>query len=237
MARSTEPTQSSSRRALARAAREATSGKLDEQFPLLVRQADMNLNGMIANRANELPRDELGSKTPDHENDRVDISPSSNDSFQAPHLAAAPHIVHDLVPALSELHHAPRGRAKAAAKIVTTGRTHDRDATPLTLGREFSDRAAQLDRGTKRLELAVTELVLPKDQRRRSIFSMLTYHMMYSIQPLADSVRSFAEHFVNGTLRELMQRSFMMVTTIAPNIGCDNAAKLAKSRYAHAEPC
>ena len=116
-------------------------------------------------------------------------------------------------------------------------RTHTRHATPLTVGQELSDRAAQLGSGAKRLELAVTELVLPENQPTCAILSTLTYCMMHSIQLLAEAARSFAEHFVSNTLPELKQRSLMMVTTLAPNIGCDNAAKMTQSERARAELC
>ncbi len=229
-------------RTIARAASEATGGKLDEQFPPALWQtgprADTNLNDVIANRVNGLPGDELGSKIPVAQNNHVDIGPSSNNSFPtAIQVAAAPNIVHDVVPLLSELHRALRGKEKAFAKIVKIDRAHTRHATPLTVGQELSDRAAQLGCGAKWLELAVTELVLPENQPTCTILSTLTYCMMHSIQLLADAVCSFAEHFVSDTLRELKQRSLMMVTTLAPNIGCDNAAKMTQSEHARAELC
>jgi fumarate hydratase class II len=105
-------------------------------------------------------------------------------------------------------------------------------ATPLTLGQQSSDHAAGLASGTKRPTLAVTELTLPENPPDCAILSLLTYCMMHSIQQLADSVRSFAEHFVKVTLRESMQRSLLMVTARAPKIGCDNAAKMTQSKRA-----
>src|ERR1700736_2719849 len=152
-------------RAIIRAAREVIEGKLDDHFPLVVwqtgsgTQTNMNLNEVIANRANELLGGELGTKKPVHPNDHVNMSQSSNDSFPtAMHIAAAQRIVADLIPALSELLRALRDKEKAFAKIVKIGRTHTQDATPLTLGQEFSGYAAQVESGIARLRLAVMEL-------------------------------------------------------------------------------
>src|SRR6267143_1507398 len=104
-----------------------------------------------ANRANELLGGELGAKTPVHPNDHVNMSQSSNDSFPtAMHIAAAIRIVADLIPALSELHRALGKKEKAFAHIVKIGRTHTQDATPLTLGQEFSGYAAQVESGIGR---------------------------------------------------------------------------------------
>src|ERR1700738_3752528 len=152
-------------RAIARAAREVIDGKLDDHFPLVVwqtgsgTQTNMNLNEVIANRASELLGGELGAKTPVHPNDHVNMSQSSNDSFPtAMHIAAAMGIVGDLIPALSELHRALRKKEKAFAHIVKVVRTHTQDATPLTLGQEFSGYAAQVESGIARLRVAVSDL-------------------------------------------------------------------------------
>src|SRR3978361_603372 len=152
-------------RAIVRAAREVIDGKLDDHFPLVVwqtgsgTQTNMNINEVIANRANELLGGELGSKKPVHPNDHVNMSQSSNDSFPtAMHIAAAQRITADLIPALEKLHRALRKTEKAFAKIVKIGRTHTQDATPLTLGQEFSGYAAQVGRGLARLRLAVRDL-------------------------------------------------------------------------------
>src|SRR3982075_94735 len=151
--------------AIIRAAREVIDGKLDDHFPLVVwqtgsgTQTNMNLNEVIANRANELLGGELGAQKPVHPNDHVNMSQSSNDSFPtAMHIAAAMHIVGDLVPALSELHRALRQKEKAFAHIVKIGRTHTQDATPLTLGQEFSGYAAQVESGIARLRIAIKDL-------------------------------------------------------------------------------
>jgi fumarate hydratase class II len=360
-------------RAIIRAAREVIDGKLDDHFPLVVwqtgsgTQTNMNLNEVIANRANELLGGKLGAKSPVHPNDHVNMSQSSNDSFPtAMHIAAAMHIVGDLVPALSELHRALRQKEKAFAHIVKIGRTHTQDATPLTLGQEFSGYAAQVESGIARLRVAVKdlyplaqggtavgtglnskpkfaglfarhaakitklpftsarnkfealashdayvfvhgainsvatglfkiandirllasgprsglgELILPENEPGSSIMPgkvnptqceamtmvccqvfgnhttitvagsqghfelnvykpVLAYCMMHSIELLADVTRSFTEHCVVGIradekrIRDLMERSLMLVTALAPKIGYDNAAKVAKSAHA-----
>src|SRR3979409_1643877 len=152
-------------RAIIRAAREVIDGKFDDHFPLVVwqtgsgTQTNMNLNEVIANRANELLGGERGAKKPVHPNDHVNMSQSSNDSFPtAMHIAAATGIIADLIPALSELHRELRKKEKAFAKIVKIGRTHTQDATPLTLGQEFSGYAAQVESGIARLRAAVKDL-------------------------------------------------------------------------------
>jgi fumarate hydratase class II len=359
--------------AISRAAREVIDGKLDDHFPLVVwqtgsgTQTNMNLNEVIANRANELLGGERGAKKPVHPNDHVNMSQSSNDSFPtAMHIAAAEGIVHALIPALSELHRALRKKEKAFAKIVKIGRTHTQDATPLTLGQEFSGYAAQVESGLARLKVAIKdlyplaqggtavgtglnskprfaklfakhtaaitklpftsapnkfealasndayvfvhgainsvatglfkiandirflgsgprsglgELILPENEPGSSIMPgkvnptqceamtmvccqvfgnhtaitvagsqghfelnvykpVLAYCMMHSIQLLADAARSFTGHCVNGIradekrIDELMRRSLMLVTALAPKIGYDNAAKVAKSAHA-----
>ena len=360
-------------RAIARAAREVIDGKLDDHFPLVVwqtgsgTQSNMNLNEVIANRANELLGGELGAKKPVHPNDHVNMSQSSNDSFPtAMHIAAASSIVDTLIPALEELLGALQTKQKAFAGIVKIGRTHTQDATPLTLGQEFSGYAAQVESGIARLHLVLKqlyplaqggtavgtglnskprfaklfakqvaqitklpftsatnkfealasndayvfahgainsvatglfkiandirllgsgprsglgELILPENEPGSSIMPgkvnptqceamtmvccqvfgnhtaitvagsqghfelnvykpFLAHCMMQSIQLLADAARSFTEHCVVGIradekrIRELMERSLMLVTALAPKIGYDNAAKVAKSAHA-----
>src|SRR5258708_18919375 len=118
-------------RAIARAAREVIDGEFDDHFPLVVwqtgsgTQSNMNLNEVIANRANELLGGKLGAKKPVHPNDHVSMSQSSNDSFPtAMHIAAATGIKADLIPALGELHRALRNKQEEFAHIVKIGRTH-----------------------------------------------------------------------------------------------------------------
>ncbi|MET0868016.1 MAG: lyase family protein, partial [Pseudorhodoplanes sp.] len=141
-------------KAIVAAAQEVMDGKLDGHFPLVVwqtgsgTQTNMNLNEVIGNRANEMLGAPLGGKSPVHPNDHVNMSQSSNDSFPtAMHIAAAMEITKDLIPALTHMHAALRDKEKAFAKIVKIGRTHTQDATPLTLGQEFSGYAAQVKNG------------------------------------------------------------------------------------------
>ena len=140
-------------------------GKLDEHFPLVVwqtgsgTQSNMNLNEVIANRANELLGGKRGEKSPVHPNDHVNMSQSSNDVFPtAMHIAAAAEIVHTLEPALAHLQKALERKAKEFAKIVKIGRTHTQDATPLTLGQEFSGYAEQVKLGLARVRIAAKQL-------------------------------------------------------------------------------
>ena len=360
-------------RAIVRAAREVIDGQLDDNFPLVVwqtgsgTQSNMNLNEVIANRASELLGGEPGTKKPVHPNDHVNMSQSSNDSFPtAMHIAAAERITHDLLPALTELLKALRQKEKAFARIVKIGRTHTQDATPLTLGQEFSGYAAQVESGIARIRAAAKdlyplaqggtavgtglnskprfaklfarqvaaltrlpftsaqnkfealasndayvfvhgainamatglfkiandirllgsgprsglgELILPENEPGSSIMPgkvnptqceavtmvccqifgnhtaitvagsqghfelnvykpVLAHCMLQSIQLMADVVRSFTEHCVVGIradekrIDELMQRSLMLVTALAPKIGYDNAAKVAKTAHA-----
>ena len=359
--------------AIVAAAQEVIDGKLDDHFPLVVwqtgsgTQTNMNLNEVIANRANELLGGKLGAKAPVHPNDHVNMSQSSNDSFPtAMHIAAAMRMTADLIPALETLHRALRKKEKAFAHIVKIGRTHTQDATPLTLGQEFSGYAAQVESGIARLRVAVRdlyplaqggtavgtglnskpgfarafarhvakitklpftsaankfealasndayvfahgainsmatglfkiandirllgsgprsglgELILPENEPGSSIMPgkvnptqceamtmvcceifghhttitvagsqghfelnvykpVLAYGMMHSIQLMADVALSFTEHCVEGIradekrIRELMERSLMLVTALAPRIGYDSAAKVAKSAHA-----
>jgi fumarate hydratase class II len=359
--------------AIMRAAKEVIEGKLDDHFPLVVwqtgsgTQTNMNVNEVIANRANELLGGKLGAKEPVHPNDHVNMSQSSNDSFPtAMHIAAAQGIVRNLIPALGELHNELRKKEKAFAKIVKIGRTHAQDATPLTLGQEFSGYAAQIEHAIARVKTTVKELyplaqggtavgtglnskprfaklfakhvaeitklpftsapnkfealashdgyvlahgainsvatglfkiandirflgsgprsglgelILPENEPGSSIMPgkvnptqceamtmvcsqvfghqttvtlagsqghfelndykpVLAYCMMHSIQLLTSATRSFTEHCVAGIradqtrIKELMQRSLMLVTALAPKIGYDNAAKVAKAAHA-----
>ena len=151
--------------AIGDAAREVIDGKLDDEFPLVVwqtgsgTQTNMNVNEVIANRANERLGGTRGSKSPVHPNDHVNMSQSSNDSFPtAMHIAAVERITADLLPALDELHGALKAKEVAFAGIVKIGRTHTQDATPLTLGQEFSGYAAQVASAATRIRAASQEL-------------------------------------------------------------------------------
>ena len=360
--------------AIVRVAKEISEGQLDEHFPLLVwqtgsgTQTNMNVNEVIANRANLALGGELGARKPVHPNDHVNMSQSSNDSFpSAMHIAAATEIAVLLNPALAHLHEALERKSKAFASIVKIGRTHTMDATPLTLGQEFSGYAAQVKSSIHRVRLglkelfplpqggtavgtglnskkrfaklfaarvaAITrlpfvsapnkfehmaghdayvfahgaivsaatalfkiandirflgsgprsglgELILPANELGSSIMPgktnptqsealtmvccqvfgnhtaittaasqghfelnvykpVLAYCMLQSIRLLANAARSFADNCVIGIqaneprIRELMERSLMLVTALSPHIGYDRAAQLAKAAHAN----
>ncbi|WP_026379543.1 class II fumarate hydratase [Afifella pfennigii] len=358
--------------AISAAAQEVATGKLNDHFPLVVwqtgsgTQSNMNANEVIANRAIEILGGTLGSKEPVHPNDHVNRGQSSNDTFPtAMHIAAAEEIVHRLIPAVEHLRSALNGRAKAFAQIIKIGRTHTQDATPVTLGQEFSGYVAQLSYALERIRegvdylfelaqggtavgtglnahpdfaekfaaavaeatglpfrtapnkfealaandayvnahgavntLAVSlfkiandirllgsgprsglgELILPENEPGSSIMPgkvnptqceamtmvcaqvmgnnttitfagsqghfelnvykpVMAYNMLQSIDLLAGACRSFADNCVAGIkanearIDELMRRSLMLVTALAPKIGYDNATKVAKEAH------
>lgn len=141
------------------AAREVAAGELDDDFPLKIwqtgsgTQTNMNANEVISNRAIELAGGVMGSKTPIHPNDDVNMSQSSNDTFPtAMHIAAVEEITHRLLPAVRRLRNALATKSDAYADITKIGRTHLMDAVPLTLGQELSGYVAQLDADVKRIE-------------------------------------------------------------------------------------
>ncbi len=145
--------------AIAKAAGEVAEGKLNDHFPLSVwqtgsgTQSNMNTNEVVANRAIEILGGEIGSKEPVHPNDHVNRSQSSNDTFPtAMHIAAAEEIHHRLVPALQTLRNALNDKAGAFKDIIKIGRTHLQDATPLTLGQEFSGYVQMVANGIERAE-------------------------------------------------------------------------------------
>jgi fumarate hydratase class II len=359
-------------KAIVRAAQEIVDGKLDEHFPLSVwqtgsgTQTNMNVNEVIANRANEELGGTLGAKSPIHPNDHVNMSQSSNDSFPtAMHIAAAEEISQRLLPALVHLQAALKVKTKAFRSIVKIGRTHTQDATPLTLGQEFSGYAAQVTSGIARVKAglkelyplaqggtavgtglnakrafaksfakkvaAITglpfvsapnkfealashgalvfahgalnalaadlfkiandirflgsgprsgfgELILPENEPGSSIMPgkvnptqcealtmvccrvfgndttiavaasqghfelnvlkpVIAYAALQSIRLLADAANSFTDHCIVGIraneprIRELMQNSLMLVTALAPRIGYDKAAQIAKTAH------
>src|ERR1700756_4444058 len=152
--------------AIIKAAQEVIEGKLNDHFPLVVwqtgsgTQSNMNANEVISNRAIEMLGGEMGSKKPVHPNDHVNMSQSSNDSYPtAMHIACAEEIVHRLLPALRKLHKALDDKAEDFKDIIKIGRTHTQDATPLTLGQEFSGYAKQVENGLKRVEMTLPALM------------------------------------------------------------------------------
>ena len=153
-------------KAVVQAAQEVIEGKLDEHFPLVVwqtgsgTQSNMNANEVISNRAIEILGGEMGSKKPVHPNDHVNMSQSSNDTYPtAMHVACAEEIHHRLLPALQKLRNALNDKAQAWNHIVKIGRTHTQDATPLTLGQEFSGYTAQVENGIARIEQTLPKLM------------------------------------------------------------------------------
>lgn len=152
-------------KAIAQAAGEVADGRFDDHFPLVVwqtgsgTQTNMNANEVIANRAIELMGGEIGSKDPVHPNDHCNMGQSSNDTFPtAMHIAAASEIRQSLIPALKHLKEALAAKSEQWVDIVKIGRTHTQDATPLTLGQEFSGYATQVAFGIERVEAALEGL-------------------------------------------------------------------------------
>ncbi len=148
--------------AIEAAAAEVAAGKWDEHFPLVVwqtgsgTQTNMNANEVIANRAIEILGGEIGSKSPVHPNDHVNMSQSSNDTYPtAMHIATARVAMGVTLPGLRKLHGALAEKAEAFADIIKIGRTHTQDATPLTLGQEFGGYAFQVERAIKRVTAAL----------------------------------------------------------------------------------
>lgn len=193
-------------RAIVRAAAEVASGKLTDHFPLVVwqtgsgTQTNMNANEVIANRANEILGQPLGTMDPVHPNDHVNLGQSSNDSFPTVmHIAAVSQLQDRLLPGLARLQAALADREKAFAKIVKTGRTHLQDATPLTLGQEFSAYVTQLQNSISRIEDTFPRL-LSLAQGGTAVGTGL------------NSVRGFDRRF-STELRKLTGRRF----TVAPN--------------------
>ena len=360
--------------AIVKAAQDIADGKLDAHFPLLVwqtgsgTQTNMNVNEVIANAANVALGSELGAKKPVHPNDHVNMSQSSNDSIPtAMHIAAAIALRDRLLPALKGLQAALDKKTKEFAKTIKIGRTHTMDATPITLGQEFSGYAAQVKSSIARLAPAqrelyplaqggtavgtglnskpqfarafarriatltklpfvsapnkfehmaahdayvfvhgainaaaaalfkiandirllgsgprsgLGELILPSNELGSSIMPgktnptqsealtmvccqvfgnqtavtiagsqghfelnvykpVLAYCMLQSIRLLADAAQSFTDNCVVGIkanearIRELMERSLMLVTALSPKIGYDKAAQVAKAAHAN----
>jgi fumarate hydratase, class II len=151
---------------IVKAAQEVIDGKLNDHFPLVVwqtgsgTQSNMNANEVISNRAIEMLGGQMGSKKPVHPNDHVNMSQSSNDTYPtAMHIACIEEITHRLLPALKTLHEALHEKAHDFGHIIKIGRTHTQDATPLTLGQEFSGYAKQIENGIARIEMTLPALM------------------------------------------------------------------------------
>ena len=151
--------------AIITASEEVMSGKLNDHFPLAVwqtgsgTQTNMNINEVVANRAIEILGGTIGSKKPVHPNDHVNYGQSSNDTFPAVmHIAAVEQIHHALIPALEKLEEALGKKADEFMKIIKIGRTHLQDATPVTLGQEFSGYAKQIEYGIERIQSCLPRL-------------------------------------------------------------------------------
>ena len=151
---------------ICRAADEVLAGRLDDHFPLSVwqtgsgTQSNMNINEVLANRANELAGQPLGGKSPVHPNDHVNRGQSSNDTFpSAMHVAAALQVTEQLLPAVTALRDSLDEQARRHAELIKIGRTHLMDATPVTFGQELSAFVAQLDMGTRALEQSLPQVL------------------------------------------------------------------------------
>jgi fumarate hydratase class II len=151
---------------IVKAAQEVIEGKLNDHFPLVVwqtgsgTQSNMNANEVISNRAIEILDGEMGSKKPVHPNDHVNMSQSSNDTYPtAMHIACIEEIHHRLLPALQKLRNALNDKSQQWARIIKIGRTHTQDATPLTLGQEFSGYTQQVENGIARIEVTLPALM------------------------------------------------------------------------------
>jgi fumarate hydratase class II len=189
---------------IAAAADEVIAGTLDEHFPLVVwqtgsgTQTNMNANEVISNRAIELARGELGSKRPIHPNDDVNKSQSSNDTFPtAMHMAVVGEVRRHLIPELRRLRATLAAKRDAFQAIVKIGRTHLQDATPLTLGQEFSGYVAQLDHALDAIERAlpmVHELALGGT----AVGTGLNAHPEYAVRVAAKIAELTGEAFVTA---------------------------------------
>ncbi len=150
---------------IVKAADEVIEGKLDAHFPLRVwqtgsgTQTNMNANEVISNRAIEIPGGEMGSKSPVHPNDDVNMSQSSNDTFPTAMYIAAAERLNALIPTVQIVHDAIDAKAKEFADVVKIGRTHLQDATPLTVGQEFGGWASLIERDIERLRMVMNGLL------------------------------------------------------------------------------
>ncbi len=189
---------------IAKAADEVIAGKLDEHFPLVVwqtgsgTQSNMNVNEVISNRAIEIAGGELGSKKPIHPNDDVNKSQSSNDTFPtAMHIAAVIALKTKLIPALQELHKALAAKSREFDKIVKIGRTHLMDATPLTLGQEFSGYVQQISQSIKRIEAVLPDL-FELALGGTAVGTGINSHPDFAVKVAAEIAKISAQPFVSA---------------------------------------
>jgi fumarate hydratase class II len=189
---------------IVRAADEVISGKLDDHFPLVVwqtgsgTQSNMNSNEVISNRAIEMAGGKLGSKAPVHPNDDVNKAQSSNDTFPtAMHIAAVEEIHRRLIPMMTQLRDTLAAKAREFSKIIKIGRTHLMDATPLTLGQEFSGYAAQLSLGLKRIDDCLKRLY-PLALGGTAVGTGLNTHPDFAKKVAAQIARETDKKFVSA---------------------------------------
>ena len=191
--------------AIEAAAAEVIDGTLDDQFPLVIwqtgsgTQSNMNVNEVIAGRANEALTGTRGGKAPVHPNDDVNRGQSSNDVFPtALHVAAALAVSGQLYPALDRLHAALEAKAREWADVVKIGRTHLQDATPLTLGQEFSGYAQQLRNAQTRIYETVERAILPLAQGGTAVGTGLNAPEHFGFMVAAEIAKSTALRFVSA---------------------------------------
>src|SRR5439155_1365751 len=238
------------------AAQEVIDGKLDAQFVVDIFQTgsgtstNMNANEVIASRANELATGQRGGKEPIHPNDHVNMEQSSNDVIPtAMHVAAAMAMKESLVPALGHLSATLEKKAKQFDDIVKIGRTHLQDATPIRLGQELSGYAAQAALGAMRAQKAINALRelplggtavgtgLGSSFELNVMMPVMAYNILQSIELLAKAARVFADRSAAGIeanrqrCEELVEQSLAMCTSLAPKIGYDKAADIAKESF------
>src|SRR6185312_1784452 len=190
--------------AIAKAAAEVVEGLLDDHFPLVVwqtgsgTQSNMNANEVIAGRANELLAAKRGGKSPVHPNDHVNMGQSSNDSFpSAMHIAAGEQAARAVIPALKHLQQALAAKAAAFADIIKIGRTHLQDATPVTLGQEFSGYAAQIELGVARVEACLPR-IWPLAQGGTAVGTGLNAHPGFALEFASQVARLAGLPFVTA---------------------------------------
>ena len=190
--------------AIITAATEVADNQLDDHFPLVVwqtgsgTQSNMNANEVISNRAIELLGGELGSKTPIHPNDHCNMGQSSNDTFPtAMHIAVALSVVEITLPALQALHATFASKTAEFADIIKIGRTHTQDATPLTLGQEFSGYTHQIAQGIARLDAALTN-IYPLAQGGTAVGTGLNTPIGWDVQVAGEIARITALPFITA---------------------------------------